>query len=1173
MSDRGTFETILGEVGQALLPLRNAVRSPEAFFAFTHQLGWQPDTVPKPLQDLGEALEALFEILPKLLGQGLNVDGAIRSDPDDEAGGGAAPASADDIIRAAQAVQQVIKGIRAIETAPEALFPPELIADGFKTQFPRQVVDYLLITYLQSYHGSLAFALRALGVIKTAYVAPTGGRVPYVQYSLDVADLPRVLDDPSLVLKNAYGWGTADFDSAAILSEFDNLLAMLGVDTRITPLPTATALAIEGAAGNQPGTPARTMLRGIVFERASNGGLVSAEIRMLPLRGLDPDLPGIAVMPAFNGQLDVTLPLFDDVEVTIRSDLDLQGGVALQSRPGKPLEIITGFADAGSPVSATGSVDVRVARSGPESAPPTCLLGSPSSSHLSYKKLAGTGGVRLSSKREPDLFAEIELVGLEFRFDPSESDGFIAKLVPEDGMGFGTDLTLGISYRDGVYFRGTSNLEISVPAHVRLGPIEVVSLTIGAIPKDGTLPISLGATLKGDLGPIKAVVEDIGLTATFAFPPDHGGNLGPIDLQLGFKPPRGIGLAVDAKVVRGGGYVFLDRDRGEYAGVLELTIADFLSIKAIGLITTKLPDGSKGFSLLIVMSVEFATGIQLGFGFRLLGVGGLLGLNRTMNLQALAEGVRSGGLDSVMFPQDIVVNAPRIISDLRQFFPPQEGVFLVGPMVKLAWGTPTLISVTLGVMIEIPGNVAILGVLSVAVPRDKPIVVLQVQFLGAIEFDKQRLWFFAALFESRIAFMPIDGELGLLTGWGEDANLLASVGGFHPQFAPPPLPFPSPKRILVALVNTSTERVRVECYLAVTSNTMQFGARVELFLGFSKFNLQGHFAVDALFQRSPFRFTVHLSASLAVKVFGVGAFSVRIEGTLEGPKPWHIQGHGKISLLFWSISIPFDKTWGEGQDTGLPTIAALTLLHAELSKAETWRALPPGTNNLFVTLRGLPSEEAELILHPVGVLRISQRALPLAITLDRVGDQKPSDVSRLSIEVTSAGLARKDDAFEQFAPAQFQDLSDAAKLSKPAFQRERSGVELSAAGSDVRSSAMVKRVVRYEEIILDSNFKRFARPVRNYTGSLFNFFLNGNAAARATVSRTSAVRLQPFAEKIDLVAETYTVAFQANNQPVAAEGATFPSEASAEEYLRQRIQADGALADQLHVIPGHEVAA
>ena len=61
-------------------------------------------------------------------------------------------------------------------------------------------------------------------------------------------------------------------------------------------------------------------------------------------------------------------------------------------------------------------------------------------------------------------------------------------------------------------------------------------------------------------------------------------------------------------------------------------------------------------------------GIQLSFGFTLLAVGGLLGLNRTMLFQPLMDGVKSGSIQSVMFPQDVIANAPRIISDLRAIF-------------------------------------------------------------------------------------------------------------------------------------------------------------------------------------------------------------------------------------------------------------------------------------------------------------------------------------------------------------------------------------------------------------------------------------------------------------------------------------------------------------------------
>ncbi|WP_089107025.1 DUF6603 domain-containing protein [Streptomyces hyaluromycini] len=91
-------------------------------------------------------------------------------------------------------------------------------------------------------------------------------------------------------------------------------------------------------------------------------------------------------------------------------------------------------------------------------------------------------------------------------------------------------------------------------------------------------------------------------------------------------------------------------------------------------------------------------------------VGGLVGLNRGMNLAALVEGVRAGAIESVTFPKDVIANAPRIPSDLARFFPPEQGTFLIGPMAKIGWGTPTQICIPLGVIIEIPGNIAVLGV-------------------------------------------------------------------------------------------------------------------------------------------------------------------------------------------------------------------------------------------------------------------------------------------------------------------------------------------------------------------------------------------------------------------------------------------------------------------------------
>jgi hypothetical protein len=587
-----------------------------------------------------------------------------------------------------------------------------------------------------------------------------------------------------------------------------------------------------------------------------------------------------------------------------------------------------------------------------------------------------------------------------------------------------------------------------------------------------------------------------------------------------------------------------------------------------------MPDGSKGFSLLIIMSVEFGTGIQLSFGFTLLAVGGLLGLNRTMNLQALADGIRSGAIESVMFPRDIVANAPRIISDLRAFFPPREGTFLIGPMVKLGWGTPTLVSVSIGMIIEIPGNVAIVGVLQVALPtREAALIKLQVNFIGAVEFDKKRLWFFAALFDSRVVFMTIEGEMGLLVAFGGDANFVISVGGFHPRFAPPPLPFPSPRRVSVSLLSTPISRIRLEGYFAVTSNSVQFGARAELFFGLDAINVNGHIAFDALFRFSPLYVLIEISASLSVKVFGAGLFSVRVRGALDGPAPWHVVGHGEISILFWDIGVDFEVTWGEGRRETLPAVPLLPLLQAELKRRENWEAQLPSGNRLLVSLRSMPADESRFILHPVGALRISQRTMPLEIKLDKIGTQKPADVNRVSIGVPAGSLAVRDAAYEPFAPAQFQDMSDADKLSRPAFARERSGVVLSAAGDEWRSSRLTRRVLRYEEIIVDNNFKRFRRHAIALASGLFDFFVQGAAVARSELSMAQQRALQPFDERIEVNADTYTVALQATNRAVSAAAMSFHSEASAREHMRTLVANDPSMADAVHVIPASERAA
>lgn len=1137
----GTLELLALELARALQPLADRLHDTHHARMLIAELGLvMPEQIVTPA--LTGALDAVHRAAHDIEGEADGLKTAIDGgNVGDIIVKGAALART--IATMVAAFDTIAHEINALGGVP-SVNPADLAA--FIAALPDRLFQMIVVEYFEGYHRIPHSILELVGIIEKTRLnigSTDPGKPEVVQKKLRFDRIGQLLQSPDQLFTTLYGWGQPGFDGNLLISRIAGFLRALKVPVTQFKIP---------------GAPPRNAIEVCV-------------LRIAPTTGLNP--PGLeATITALIGDgVSIDLPIAAGWLAHLDAEGALSASVGIRVQPPATVTVIppTG--------SAQGRLKAGIARVpvAPESA--IVLLGLAGGTSLSVGRIEFrlVGGFRWNgtTQADGDFGFEGELRGGKLKIGMDGADGFLGKLL--SGIHVDADFNLGMGWtaKQGVYFTGSSTLEIQLPAHISLGPVELSALTISLGIDGNHFPIGLATDIKAALGPIQAVVEHIGAAVDLSFPPGGHGDVGPVDVGFKFLPPKGAGLSIDAGIVKGGGYVFFDPDRGEYAGALELVFAGFIAVKAIGLITTKMPDGSNGFSLLLIISVEFGTGIQLGFGFTLIAVGGLIGLNRTMKLQPLMDGVRTGAIQSVMFPTDIIANAPKIISDLRAFFPPQEGIFLIGPMAKLGWGTPTLISVAIGVIVEIPGNIAILGILKVVIPtEDAALIKLQVNFAGALEFDKQRLYFFATIFDSRIVFLTIEGDMGLLVAWGDDANFVVSVGGFHPQFSPPPLPFPSPRRISITILNTPVARIRVEGYFAVTSNTVQFGARADLFFGLDILNVNGHLAFDALFQFSPFHFIIQISASLSVDVFGAGVFSVSIDGSLDGPAPWHIKGHGSISLLFWDIDVDFEETWGDSQNTELPPIAVLPILQREIDKVENWRAVPPASSNLLVTLRKL-STDGPIVLHPLGVLRVAQRAVPLELKLDQVGSQKPSDVNRLSISVSGGGLERKADAFERFAPAQFQTFADADKLSKPAFSPQKAGLDLSAAGADVRSSVMVKRIVRYEEIIIDNNFKRFARRFRSYSGVLFEHFLAGNSAARSEVSHASKRRLQPFEEKIAVSDDTYAVAFQSNNQTYAAEAGTFRSEASARDYLSRKIAEDHTLADTLHVIPSSERAA
>jgi len=1128
------LQSIYTQAGLALSPL-SAVDTPEKAVVFFRQLGYEipqgafgtslgqlatrGEELVRSVQQLTQA-SSEGETVAAIVSAGVQLSGAITAlvDLHDQvkAGGAAALANIDEL--------------------------------------PQRLTDFLLLDAINRLNPAAHNFLHALGLIENEENPPAGQPMRSINWDR----FGLAFSNPRELFEQTYDWSN-NFDFAQFLDRVDGVMRAASLPGGLYPQPDATKLLLGNASNDLEELRFPIIHKGVNPESYAQFGLTFS-----PVEASGGARAGIAILPYLMGAAEFDFEVCDKGELVFESTGQIDG-VGLRIRP--PM-------DADGLMDLSGSFRAELTlRQKATAAPEILLLGTAGGTRLAVQGLGMSSFVQ-NDGSQTDIGWGGNIEALRIALTGGDGDGFLQNILSSVNLVADTQLGFGYSLRGGFYFTGGAKLAIDLPIHIDLGPLEVSGLRVEVEPQTDQLALQSGANIKLALGPLQAVVEDIGVEASFFF---RQGNLGPLDLEFGFKPPSGVGLSVDAGVVKGGGYLYFDIDNEEYAGALELTFAEFLSLKAIGLITTKMPDGSKGFSMVIIITAEFT--IQLGFGFVFLGAGGLLGLHRTMKLEPLAEGVRTGATSGIMFPTNVVENAPKIISDLKVFFPVEEGKFLIGPMAKLGWGTPTLISITMGIIIELRVDdgggierIAILGVLKCILPdEDAALLVLQVNFIGAIDFQKKNAFFFASMFESRVLFITIEGEMGVLVAWGDDSNFVVSVGGFHPRFNPPPLPFPVPKRVALNILNESWGKIRVEGYFAVTTNTVQLGCKLEVYFGFSEFKIEGHLAFDALFQFDPFYFIIEISGKVSLKVFGFDLFTISLKFSLEGTSPWRATGYGKVKILFFSFKAKFDKTWGESQNTKLPPISIIPILEAELQNIQNWQAIEPAsTTGLFVTLREVPASDDSLALHPVGTLRISQRALPLEIQLDKFGSKKPDDANKLELEV-SGSLQKITDVKESFARAQFQNMADSKKLSSPAYEKEVGGLELSVTGDQTRFGRTAVRHVRYELITIDTAYKRARKRFFSWSQQLFVHFFANSAIRRTTVSQRVKREFQPFVEKIDVRAGAYTVAFNRDNRPFSQEATNFESMARADEFINELIANDPQMADSVHTIPNNEV--
>jgi hypothetical protein len=1149
-SSEGTLELLTRELGCALQPLEDMLAQGQVLTLFA-ELGLSlPDEL------LGNA--AFTNALAEAVGAAAALPGLI-SDL-------VTAAEDEDTLAIAEAVAAIITEVTTIVTkldmvAQELDNLASTLAGvdamdlaAFAGEFVDRLVQYLLIVHMEGHYPILLQFLALFGVVELQAVTgdPADATKPaYIKRRLHLDQFENLLQ-PGDAFRSLYKWGEAGFDAKLLLERLRDLLLDMAVPVSLdVPTDPAAAAKLE-----------------LFWLRLQENKATTPP-------GLRANL--VASLPA---GLELSVPIFSEGwSVDIASEFLAEAETAIIVEPPAELEIIP----------PSGSVEGRVSLS---------LVGTPPEPAEAFLLLEFTGIGRLevtgfragfvtqfsvdsaSGGFTSALGFEAEVDRARLLVGTDETDGFLSQMLPDGGLESEFELLIGVATDTGIYFEGSATLEIQIPTHISLGPVELVSMTIEVPVGGGELPVQLGTNVKAELGPLQATVKGLGLTANFSFPGGMDGNLGPVNLKPGFKWPTGVGLAIDAQAVKGGGFLDIDRPNNRYVGILQLEIQEIIDVTAVGLITTKLPGGKEGFSLLILISAEFQP-IQLGMGFTLNGVGGLLGLHRTMVIDVLREGVRDNSLKSVLFPEDPVANAMQIISDLRAAFPPHEGQFVIGPMAKIGYGTPSIITLELGLVIELsdPVRVAILGVLKAILPEEESALIkIQVNFLGTIDFEAGKFTFDASLFDSRLLVFDLSGDMAVRLFWKGDPQFLLSVGGFHPSFEPPPLDLPAMRRLALQLSDGGNPRLRLETYFAITSNTVQFGAKLELYAAAGPFNAYGFLAFDVLFQFSPFYFIASIGAMLALRAGSSTLASISLSLSLEGPTPWKAKGTAKLKLFwFLTVKVRFSTTWGDRRDTLLEDVAVLDRVVEALTDKKNWQSALPNQRNLLVSLKEIAPIEDEVVVHPFGGLNIGQKVVPLNVTIDKFGNAKPSDFNEFSITNHRAGgapIASTDihNTKDHFAPAQFFEKSDAEKLSADSFVKFDAGFALGTS-EQLESSHYVKREVTYELHYIDSQraprvlfFAGLFAPV----ATMFNLFTRNRAVARSPLSFAAKRKSALAPEAVQVNQEGYAVA-NISNLKVAADSEVMATEAEA-LVLMQRLQREQpALAGMLQVVPSFEL--
>jgi Family of unknown function (DUF6603) len=1001
-------------------PLRQAFADPGALSALLAELGVDTDLD----ADTAAVVTSAMALEPA-------IDDVVAA-ADALASGG------DDVAALLAAVVALVSELAEIPGRVDALAVPAPLDDAATW---RRVVEglpvHLLVRALE------AVAPWALGVlVATGVLEPPDGAAGLRDRRLVLRTdrLAELFTDPGGLLRTTFGWG-GDIQGELAVLHAARLGEMFDRAVHVGPVPPPI---VEGPFGGLPPPTSAVTVEIVTGELVTGShGAISALVAGFP--DGSGAVGGLYVAPLLWGATTGSITLTPAVVIDVDLSADGSGRSGVVIRPG-------GAEPANGAPTLAGDLAVRWQ---PDAPTPLASLGG---------LVVTVDGVRVAatssgSSFDPRLTLALIGDGLVLRVDPSAGDSFLTAIVGED-LHWAVPLALSIG-GDGLHVDGAVGLAVRFPLALELGPVTLSAATVELGTDGDTITIGAGVDLAGTLGPLSVTVTGIGAELTAGTGPDPMGLGVDLALAAGFRFPTGIGLALDLGIVTGGGYLEVDADAGRYVGVLDLDVLT-VGISAFVLVETQRPD-IDGWSMLLALYIEVPA-IQLGFGFTLNGVGGLAGINRTLDPEALGAAVRGGTLGQALFPADPVAQAATTIATLESIFPPADGSYVFGPIVKIGWGTPTLVDASLGIVIAVPDLIiAVLGSVTAVLPRPElELVAFRLDVAGVLDAGRGTLAVDAGLHDSHVVGFAVAGDMALRADFADARSFLLSLGGFHPEFDAP-AGFPTLQRLSLGINAGSVLEISFRCYGAITSNTVQFGASFDLWASVLGFEVAGGTSFDALIQFSPFELRANMGFYVSVQAIGFELAAVYLDASLVGPNPWHVVGTAEFRVLGVKKSVRVDELIGDREGELAPPIPDLLAdIVAELNRPDNWTIAVPGAVSAGVVLRAAATGVQRA--RPDATIEVHQTVVPLDVTIERFGNAELGSQRHFTLAAVG-GLEQTGSVTDWFAPAHYFTFTPAERLAQPSFAAMVSGIRLGS--EEVTDGAGFDLPAGHQEFVID----------------------------------------------------------------------------------------------------------